>query len=1177
MLQGWFVATVALAYLGALFAIAYVGDRRAARWRAGRWQPTIYALSLAVYCTSWTFYGSVGLAATSGFEFLPIYIGPALMFLAAYPVLRRIVRVGKTQNSTSVADFVAARYGKSQGLAALVSFVAMVGVIPYIALQLKAVSASFEVLLTFPAEVDRHALPFWQDTALYVAASMAAFAILFGVRHIHASEHHHGMILAIAFESVVKLAAFLAVGGFVVLGLFDGVGDLAAHIETSALAEAATRFDPLTPRWAAMTLLAAIAIVCLPRQFLVTVVENPAEGNLKTAAWLFPLYLLAINLFVVPVATAGLLLFPDGGVDRDMFVLAIPLAEGRPILGLFVFLGGLSAATAMVVVSSVAISTMLCNEIVLPPLLRLLGRGEAGPEDMGRLVRRIRRGAIVVTLGLAYLYYAQIGGRASLAAIGLLSFAAVAQIGPALFIGLFWRRAARRGVFAGLSAGFLVWGYTLVLPVLVGAGLLPVRLVADGPWGIAWLRPEALFGLPLGDPLTHGTFWSLAINLALYVGLSLGARRDAVELRQAELFCGREPRAGATSAVAGSADGRMLAEFERVAAQFLGAAQARRAFAGFRTAGTADPDTEAAQFTERLLSGAIGAASARIVMATLRRDRGISRRGAQAILSEASEAIRIHHDLLRSTLENITQGVGVFDTELRLAVWNARLPALLGRREEEMRVGMALAELDGDGADAPIGGLLTGHRAEAGGRPRTAERRLADGRTVELTSSTMPDGGFVVTVTDVTGRREAEWALQRAYESLELRVEERTRELVLLNDKLRTEIGERAAVEEALRLAKWEAEQANLSKTRFLAAASHDLLQPLNAARLFASALAERPVAAADGHLIEQVDLSLKAVEELLSGLLDISRLDAGGLAPEIDRVPVGPLLAALGTEHAPLAERKGLRLTVRALDVEVVSDRRLLRRVLQNLLGNAIRYTREGGVVLGCRRRGDRLRIEVWDTGRGIPEDKRQLVFQEFQRLETAEGDDERGLGLGLAIVDRLSRMLGHPVSLRSRLGRGTVFAVEVPLAVRRAAPAPPAAPRRPGAGLAGLVVLCVDDEESILAGMRALLAGWQCTVATARTAAEALALVESGAARPDLVLADYRLAEGETGLGVLDRLQALRPGGFAGVLVTADRSEGLRQLAREHGYEVLNKPLRPAQLRALLARLLQPREAAQ
>ncbi len=463
MLQAWVVIAFALGYIGLLFIVATYGDETGRLGRAGRWRRFIYPLSLAIYCTSWTFFGSVGLASRTGFDFLTIYIGPMLVIGLCSPLITRIVRLAKAQNITSIADFIAARYGKAQTVAATVALIAIIGTIPYIALQLKAVSSSLTTILGHTGPASATMQPVLGDIAFYVALAMAMFAVLFGTRHIDATEHQDGLMLAIATESLVKLVAFVAVGVFVTFWIFDGPIALFSQALKEPHAAAALTREPAVARLAAMTLLSLFAIVLLPRQFHVTVVENNSEDEIKRAAWLFPLYLVLINLFVVPIALAGLLTFPESDVDSDMFVLALPLAARSDLFTIAAFVGGLSAATAMVIVESVALAIMISNDIIMPLVLQRRETLISRRENVGGLLLAVRRTAIFVILFLAYVYY-RLAGDAQLASIGLLSFAAIAQLAPAFFGGLIWRRATARGAMAGMTIGILAWTYTLLIP-----------------------------------------------------------------------------------------------------------------------------------------------------------------------------------------------------------------------------------------------------------------------------------------------------------------------------------------------------------------------------------------------------------------------------------------------------------------------------------------------------------------------------------------------------------------------------------------------------------------------------------------------------------------------------------------------------------------------------------------
>ena len=658
MLDTWVIVAVSVAYLGLLFAIAFFADRRADRNRSIVSTGYVYALSLCVYATSWTYYGSVGRAASTGIGFLPIYLGPTVMAVAFWLVLRKIVTICKRYRITSLADFMSSRYGKSRALGELVTVIAVVGVVPYIALQLKAISNTFSILrgradVAIAVATDP---PILADTALYVAVLLAAFTIVFGTRHLDATERHEGMVAAIAFEALVKLAAFLAVGLYVTYGLFNGFGDLFGRAQDRPeLAKLLTFGETQSyGSWLWLILLSMFAILLLPRQWQVAVVENVDERHIRTASWLLPLYLLLINIFVMPIAIAGLLTFGDGGGGGDAYVLALPMADQQVALALLVFVGGLSAATGMVIVETIALSTMVSNSLVLPILLRH-GGGLSSRRDLAPLIIAIRRTTIVAVLLLGFAYFRVAGESLDLVSIGLISFAAVAQFAPALFGGLYWRGATGSGAIWGLAAGFSVWAYTLALPSLVGAGLVPAGFVEKGPFGIGALAPQALFGVDGMDAVSHSMVWSMVVNVGLFVGLSLTGRRQSAEHVQASTFVDVFTRVG------DGADPRLwrgtgsVRELQTLLGRFLGPESARAAFASYaeRTRHDVSPEAEAdadlVQLVETLLTGVVGSASARFMVSSVVDEQPLAVSEVVQILDETSQVLAYSRALERKS------------------------------------------------------------------------------------------------------------------------------------------------------------------------------------------------------------------------------------------------------------------------------------------------------------------------------------------------------------------------------------------------------------------------------------------------------------------------------------------------------------------------------------------------
>jgi Na+/proline symporter/signal transduction histidine kinase len=1171
MIEGWSVVALALGYVSILFAVAWYADRAHQLTKTGEGRPLIYALSLAVYCTSWTFFGSVGLAASRGYDFLPVYLGPILLFALGWRFILRIVRVAKSQNITSVADFIAARYGKSQAVAAIVTVIAVAGTLPYIALQLKAVALSVDTLLGSRPLQQLH-LP--TDTAFIIALTMAAFAVLFGTRHIDATEHQEGLIVAIAAESLVKLVAFLTVGFFAVFSMFGGIGGLIerAREDVDVQRIFAGEFNGVF--WITVTFLSVVCIVLLPRQFHVTVVENNSEKEIRRAAWLFPVYLALINLFVVPIAVAGLLTLPRGSYDADTFVLALPLSAGVETITLLAFVGGLSAATAMVIVDSVALAIMVSNGLVLPLLLR--GRvyePKGQQKDMAWLLLAVRRAAIFAVILLGYLFYRLLGQTHGLVSIGLVSFAAIAQFAPAFFGGLVWRNATARGAIAGIVTGFAVWTYTLLLPWIIEAGWVPRTVLTEGPFGLAFLAPKSLLYLEL-DPLTHGVLWSMVANVLMYVAVSLLKAPEPVERLQAQVFVlGDLPRPPISPAFRLWRTQVTAGDLQHTVARYLGAERAERSFAEYAASRDANiyPDAEAdihlLRFTEHLLASAIGAASSRLVLSLLLRRRDAGSQTALRLLDDASEALQYNRDLLQSALDQVRHGLSVFDKDMRLICWNRQFRELLSLPPELGQVGAPLDRIlraraeRGDFGPGDIDKLAADRLIKLTVAHETFQEHVDGGRRIlEIRTSPMPQGGIVTTYSDITDRVEAAKALERANETLERRVRERTAELTEVN--------------QALAVAKRKADEANLDKTRFLAAASHDVLQPLNAARLYVTSLVERPLGGQEATLAHNIDASLEAVEEILGVLIEISRLDTGRLEPDITAFALSEVFERLKVEFAPAAREKALDLRILPTGAWVRSDRRLLRRLLQNLVSNAIKYTATGKVLVGVKRRGDRLQVLVSDTGPGIPRSKRALIFKEFQRLEET-ASTVRGLGLGLSIVERIGKVLGHPTGLQSVPGRGSTFSVELPRVEQRVAAEPQLAVTPSAGRLAGLAVLCIDNEPAVLRGMQALLEGWGCAVVTAQSSAEAVRKFRDAARAPDIILADYHLDEG-TGLEAVAALRSRARAQAPVIVITADHSAEVQREVRARGFALLRKPLKAAALRALMYQLTWQRAVA-
>lgn len=1140
MIAVWQLVVISLLYVATLFVIAWYGDKRAHQGRPIHNTGLIYSLSLAVYCTSWTFYGAVGQAASGGWIFMSIYIGPILFLVFFWRVLIKIIRIVKEKRLTSIADFIATRYGRDHNLAIIITLVAFIGIIPYVALQLKAIATTFE-LVTFPlTQMTSEFMPFWKDTAFHVSWIMALFVIVFGTRDIDASEQHPGMILAVAFESLVKLTAILIIGFWVVTHLYETPFGFLSAAKEAIPDHAIFNTNIISASFIVQSLIAGFAILCLPRQFQVAVIENESTRHVRTARWIFPAYLFLMLLAVVPVALTGQVFLQDQGYVPDTYVLSLPVAFGQETLAIIAFIGGASAATGMIIVATIAISTMISNELVLPAFFHNTAQKHHSGH-VRRVILTVRRLVIVLIMLSSFLFYRLVGEFESLAAIGLLSFAAVAQFAPALLGGLFWQEANKQGAVAGILGGSLTWFLMLLLPVLTQ------ELNPDSSMSARFL------GMQLDD-FSLGVIVSLLVNVSLFVLFSIITNTSVRERMTASDF---------TSPNAVDPNDTLADDFRYsckvddikvVLERILGRSRTEHFFSDYQRHHGPQDDAEMAsnhliQDSEKLLASVVGSSSAQVIFSTLLGGEQINPRDITFLASEASQAFTMSREQLQAALENIQQGVSVIDKDFNLVAWNSRYMELFAYPANLIYVGKPIAELIAFNAGRGFCG--EGSIAEQverrlnflkAGLAHSHERTLPSGIVLSMQGRPMPDGGFVTSFTDITVHRQAEQALKEANVNLEQKVEESSQELADLTTQLI---------------------DANTNKSRFLAAAGHDLMQPLNAAKLFASTLSQQKLDAHQRELLTHLEGSLESSENVLSILVEISKLDAGAMEPIMQPVELNTILKPLKDEFTALATEKGLSLRTHCRDFWVLGDSHWLRRIIQNLLANAIRYTDEGGILLGCRKRGDNLLLEIWDTGSGIPESKLKEIFLEFKRLNTS---DSRGLGLGLAIVDRMTKRMGYELKVDSWVDHGSRFSLTIPLAAAGVSSnKKESSASLSSASFDGLKTFVIDNDPEVLAGMNALLNSWKCEVYCCQTIEQALEIPF----KPQVLLADHQLDNDETGLQAMQALEKKFGQQIPGILITADPRPEVEEQAKALGFYFLRKPLKPAALRALLRRI--------
>ena len=649
----YLIILISLAYLGLLFGIAWWVEHRRKSGKSFVNNAWVYALSMAVYCTGWTYFGSVGRATTSGVEFITVYLGPSIMCALFVPVLQKIVRICKTLRINSIADFISTRYGKNFSLGIIVTLCCVIGVIPYIALQLKAISNSFHVITQYSNGKPYLLL---HDDTIYITTIITIFIIFFGTRSVDASERHEGLVAAVAVESVVKLVAFLLAGIFVTYGIFKGFGALFAtttehHLEHFFVLKNNHAYS----NWLTMLLVSMLAIILLPRQFQVSVVENTSEKHIRKAIWLFPLYLFLINIFVIPIAIGGSLIL-DKSVDADTYILSLPMYFHNNALSIMVYIGGISAASSMIIVETIALATMVSNHLVLPILLSSPLYTTNNERSATNTIIYSRRASIVVLMGLAYIYVRYIASYFSLVSIGLVSMAAVAQFAPTVFGGLYWRNASRKGAITGIVAGFAVWAYTLIIPSVINAGLLSPSILTNGPFGISWLRPQALFGLDSLDLLAHSFFWSMLINIACYTLISVYANLNPQEIFQADLFVDVFNPGITTDRRSVWKGTAYMSDIRALLANFIGADRSSKLLSSYiqrynLSTQAPEADPRIVTFTEKILSGVIGSASARFMVSNITKEEKINIEEVLNIVKESQRALELNKELKKKSIE----------------------------------------------------------------------------------------------------------------------------------------------------------------------------------------------------------------------------------------------------------------------------------------------------------------------------------------------------------------------------------------------------------------------------------------------------------------------------------------------------------------------------------------------
>ena len=1135
----------ALIYVTVLFTVARLHERRNVEVTGG--SPLIYALTLAVFCTSWTFYGAVGSMTAEPWSHAPIYLGPIILLVVFRPVVDRLTRIGHRQRVTSIADFLGARFGKRQVVAAVVALICLLAVLPYLALQYRALQQIWAVVNTGEVvAADTSA----DNVTLLVAVGLALFAILFGVRRMDGSERQRGLMQAMAVESVVKLVAFAAVALLAMGYIYDS----GSTIKWSALSLGGA----VDADFLAKLLISGLAILCLPRQFHVSVVEVESLEQTALSRWVFPLYLLAFMILAVPISIAGSALFQgDGSVSADTYVQVLPIALGADWVALIAFLGGISAATGMALVATVAVSIMVTNELVTPLLYRVGFARSRALLNLGTFLRRSRQITIVIVSLAAWIVASRLSSLPALSQIGFLSFLGAVQLAPPLLMGLYWRRTHGLAVLAGMLAGIVIW---------LTFGVLPIAMNVD----------ESL-------AFSHLVALSLGVNTVVCVLMSFLFKRSPADVRQAGVFLGE---GGPSRPLDLSLSPIPILQLDNLISPLLSDVGAQRFWRELETTYEQRllPTDRAPLFVvaaaEAVLSNAVGASSARQIISRLESDRQLELSDITDLLGHAQQGSVFNRESLEAAVENLSHGVSVIDAELRLVAWNSRYEAMFDYPSRFLFVGSPIERVYRFNAERGILGRSDRPVEEEvqrrlqymrEGSAHQVERLMPDGRVLDIRGTPVPGGGFVTTYVDITEYREMTRHLEEARHELEQRLASGEQTLSDRNALLRQEVRRRSEAETRLR-------DSFKSKADFMAATSHDLLQPINAARLFATSLKHRYLAspATDGNSDspsdsswQQLDTALERSQQMITELREMASLDSGRQQVAIESVPLKPMIASLVTQFVEPARQKGIRLVGVDSSLWVNSDAVVLRRLLENLLANAVKYTQEGGVVLGVRRLQNAVRIQVCDTGPGLTDSEQGRIFNEFERLDRVSGSGADGLGLGLALVTRYAGLIGGSVSVSSVPGRGSIFSVDLPRGTVGGVSAAVESTPMTGvqAGLSGRVVL-LDNDPSLLAGIAQLLEDFGLSVTPVSTSAAANAALFTEDT-PDLLIADNHLDNGENGF---ETARQARSQGFSApvLIVSADDSPDLRDDVRAAGFRFLPKPIEPQRLRALLDALL-------
>lgn len=1114
--------------------------------------PAIYIFALGIYCTSWSFYGLVGTASMNLLSYLPILLGPLLLFTVGFPIVKRIAAHTRTHRLNSIADFLAFRYGRRQGIAALVTLILLVATVPYIALQLKAIVDSVLFLIGDNGGSRLQA-------SISISSVILIFIILFASKQIDLSRYQSGLMSVIAVESIVKLIAISSVG---ILALMV-ISQQSAPLESAIINSHTAPISGL--RFITETFVAATTVFCLPRMFRVAFVELPKLDYLDKSRLGFCAYLLIITLSVGLIAIASNIL--NLAVEnRDLYALALPLATGNEALSLFVFIGGFSAASAMIFVATTTLSQMLSNDVILPLLIQRNKRKSRHlHHHFSRAILISRRATILLIFTSAFCYQLFLASNTALTSIGLIAFTLISQLSPAILLGSYWDRANAKGVYRALSIGCLTWGYMMIIPLLANADIIHGQWIKSGFFGIHSLAPTTFLQFISDDVFTRTVIASLTLNTLTLVLFSSRNQTSLSDRVQSHTFtlADKQPTIGTeSSSIAIAVD-----DIQELLKQFIGHEQTALLISQYPS-NHKTASTELITAVELRLSNLVGHSSSKALVHGLAKGNHFVIEEVVNIFEDTTRALRQKQEIISASFEHISSGISVVNENLEVVAWNRRYEQMFNYPDGMLTQGRNVEEIFRFNAKRGILGAgdieeLVHKRLEHlknGGAYRVV--RQHQDITFEIRGTPLPAGGYVTTYEDITEFMVAQQALEAVNSTLESRIKERTRELETVNTELVKQINHGTEVEQQLIKSKAFAEQTSREKTKLLALASHDILQPLNAASLYAGALKE---SANDQHVdvIEKLQSSISAAETIISSLLEISKLDSGRLTARQSPVCINSLFELFKHSYGVQA-KEGVDIDFVATQLQVMTDVKYLARILQNFVSNAVKYTDSGRVLMGCRRRKDSVEIQIWDTGHGISKENQLRIFEDFYRVQ--KHADQSGIGLGLAVAMRFAELLSLKINVHSTLGKGSCFSVTVPRATQKAIMVEPTI--QAASTLTGLNVIYVDDDKDNLNATTLLLQEWNCNISTYQTIDEALSI--AGGEGPDILLMDFQLDRQDwDGVSLAQHLTASWDGQQAVCIISAEPDNALAHRIKENGYSFIRKPVKPAKLRAVFNRL--------